>query len=104
MRDSMTLGEANAERKRQEIMAKPSWQEFRNTRYYGEHEFFGVVDKDGNWVDSAVQFHAALDFAIQYEGAAPESLNMMLEKANTYKVNVIHSSLLEKMYDAGLLK
>lgn len=84
-------------------MLKKTWKEFRESRFCIA-EFFGVVTTDGKWVDSAIQFHTALNFACQYGGYGHLTAQMMMLKASELNVNIIHSSLLEKMYDAGLLK
>lgn len=84
--------------------AKLSWDEFRKSRFHAD-TFFGVVTSEGEWVDSAIQFHVAMDFAAQHEGGGNEaSMTLLLMNMTKLTVSIVHSSLLEKMYEAGLLK
>lgn len=102
MRDSMTHGEALAEEK-SKALRKMSWDTFRAHRFHST-EFFGVVDSEGEWVDSAVAFDVAAHFACMLDGMHVHKPTEMLEHLRTSKLSIVHSSLLEKMYDAGLLK
>jgi hypothetical protein len=70
-----------------------TWQQFN--RFAHAAAFFAVVTKDGEWIDSAVSFQAAVQFACMYDG---------VEEVQETTSSIIHSSLLEVMWEAGLIK
>lgn len=102
MRDSMTVAEAWAEKKSEEIR-KQAWEVLRNSRFHAI-SFFGVVDRDGHWVDSAFEFHTAVMFAAWHEGHTGVQSAEAVCLLDKLEMSVLHSSLLEKMCNAGLLK
>jgi hypothetical protein len=84
-------------------MPKLTWNEFRAHRFHACN-FFGVVDKEGNWVDSSIQFHTAVMFAAWHEGHTDVMSAEAVCLLNELQMSVVHSSMLEKMYEAGLVK
>ena len=93
----------------EEIKRPKSWQEFRRMR--GLDCFWGCVDKDGYWFDSSVLFEAALLWCYRHAGHSDDaSTEEILEwiggtrQGDQLPYSIIHSSMLEKMYEAGLIK
>jgi hypothetical protein len=87
-------------------MKKEQWSKFN--RFHGSEDFYGCVDPEGNWFDSAESFEAALHWccmcAGEYELDTVEELRWMADEGLKRGYSIIHSTMLRKMYEAGLLK
>jgi len=88
-------------------MSKKSWDKFN--RMHGDDTFYGCVDKDGFWFDSSTNYITALHWCCMNAGAhrlatiEQESEWMRTEGAKL-GYSIIHSDMLRKMYEAGLIK
>ncbi len=81
-----------------------NWNDIKN-RYPNHKPFWGVVNKEGNWIDSSQTFEvavhwAAMDSSVDSERLFDEEIQIMKEEG----YSIIHCSLLEKLVDAGLIK
>ena len=82
-----------------------SWKEFKRTH---AEIFYGCVDKEGHWFDSAEDYSTAVHWCACYRGHTSESpmweAAWMEDNAKDLGLSIIHSTLLEKMYGAGLIR
>jgi hypothetical protein len=87
---------------------KKTWKEFK--RMHSSDNFYGCIDPDGDWFDSSVQYTTAVHWCCMNAGAAGATDNYETEAQwmNTEGMrlgySIVHSSMLEKMYEKGLLK
>lgn len=88
-------------------MSKKSWDKFN--RMHGDDTFYGCVDKDGFWFDSSRQFEIAIHWCCMNAGA--HGFNTLEKEAEWMRTegaklgySIIHSDMLRKMYEAGLIK
>lgn len=80
-----------------------TWNQFN--RFPHAPAFFGVVDKEGCWVDSATSFAAACRLGCMYMGEHDRTeLAEMQTVLAVEKLSIVHSDLLKVMFAAGLLK
>jgi hypothetical protein len=96
-------------------MSKKSWDEFNRMRYE-DGSFYGCVDKDGFWFDSSTNYIAAVYWCCMNAGwscmknGAPdfetieEASEWMRTEGAKLGYSIIHSDMLRKMYEAGLIK
>jgi hypothetical protein len=81
------------------------WNEFK--RLHAD-SFYGCVAPDGNWFDSSEYFTTAVHWCAYYAGEAhlnPEQeMQWMATKGMELGYSIIHSSMLERMYEKGLIK
>lgn len=78
------------------------WDEFNRMRH--TQNFFGIVQEDGTWVDSASAFNVAVHWCCMADGHHFDSFEEEVAWVNQSKWSIVHSSLLRKMYEAGLIK
>ena len=84
------------------------WKEF--SRMKSSDSFYGCIDRDGNWFDSSVNYTTAVHWCCMNAGAssATGSCESEAQWMNTEGMrlgySIVHSSMLEKMYEKGLLK
>lgn len=83
-------------------MSKRSWEEF-NRFPQGGTEFFGIVNRDGEWVDSAKHFHAAMAFCCLADGVSTETVPDQLAHITEAGWSIVSGVMLRKMYEAGLI-
>jgi hypothetical protein len=87
---------------------KTTWKEFK--RMHSSDNFYGCVDPDGEWFDSSVTYTTAVHWCCMNAGAsnATGSCESEAQWMNTEGMrlgySIVHSSMLEKMYEKGLLK
>lgn len=81
---------------------KLSWAEFN--RFHSYEDFYGCVDKDGFWFDSARCFYAAVSFCGMHYQEPDADMRCMSKEGKKLGCSVIHSTLLKKMYEAGVIK
>jgi hypothetical protein len=83
-----------------------TWEEFK--RYHGEGYFYGCVAPDGEWFDSAVDLSVAIHWccyaAGEFELSLAEEMAWMETKGRDLGYSLVHSVMLEQMYEKGLLK
>jgi hypothetical protein len=83
-----------------------TWKEFK--RFHGSDSFYGCVAPDGTWFDSAMYFSTALHFCCYAAGVfelSPEQeMAWMDTLGSRLGYSIIHSSMLERMYEKELLK
>ena len=75
------------------------------TRFRGFESFYACVDKEGNWFDSSIMFTTAVHWCCM--AAGKDNLSQIEEMEwmdDNSEFSVIHSSMLEKMYYAQLIK
>lgn len=80
-----------------------TWEQFNRFKV-GGNDFYGVVSQSGEWIDSAMHYSSALALACQYTGEQQSDLLSMLEITRKAKLSLVHCSLLEIMYNAGILE
>lgn len=83
-----------------------SWQAFR--KYHGSDSFYGCVAPDGTWFDSALLFSGAVHWCVvnatqDFDLSPPEEAEW-LDSGNHPGYSVIHSVMLQRMYEKGLIK
>lgn len=83
-------------------MANQTWAQFN--RFRATDSFFGVVDKEGNWIDSAIQYSSAVALACMFVGEEPMTYPEINKVLVEHKLSIIHSDVLKLMYEAGVLK
>jgi hypothetical protein len=85
---------------------KKTWEEFR--RFHGSDSFYGCVAHDGTWFDSANSFDNAVHWCACDAGEhnlSPEQEKHWMEtKGRRLGLSIIHSKMLEQMYEKGLIK
>ena len=83
-----------------------TWKEFNRLR--GSVNFYGCVAPDGTWFDSAIGFSTAIHWcaynAGEFELSPAQELEWMATKGRELGYSIIHSSMLERMYEKELLK
>ncbi len=79
-----------------------TWNDFN--RFPHAMAFYGVVDAEGNWVDSASQYASAGALACMYVGEEPQTQSEISKVLAEHKLSIVHSDLLKVMFAAGLLK
>lgn len=83
-----------------------TWQEFN--RFHGDKCFYGCVAPDGTWFDSAVFFETAVHWcayaAGEFQLSPEQEMEWMSTKGKDLGYSIIHSSMLERMYEKELLK
>ena len=86
-------------------MKQEAWDKFN--RFHGSENFYGCVDPDGMWFDSAKSFEAAVHWCCMYAGEyeldTVEELRWMRIEGLKRGYSIIHSTMLRKMYEAGLI-
>ena len=87
-----------------------TWEEF-NTRFRNwkgnePFNFYGCVDAEGNWFDSSESFEIAVHWCCYSAGEfeLTNEIEWMSTEGVKLGYSVIHSSMLEKMYEKGLIK
>ncbi len=82
-----------------------TWKEFKRTI---QLNFYGCVAPDGTWFDSAADFNVAIHWCCCNAGAfglSPEQeMEWMETKGKDLGYSIIHSVMLERMFEKGLLK
>jgi hypothetical protein len=82
-----------------------TWKEFK--RFHGEGYFYGCVAPDGEWFDSAYDFSTAIHFCCMNAGvhdlSPSDAMVWMPTKGKDLGYSIIHSVMLEQMFEKGLL-
>ena len=85
-----------------------TWEEFKRLRLHPSVGFYGCVAPDGTWFDSSASFGVAVHwccyYAEQYSLTPTEEVEWMSNEGVKLGYSVIHSSMIEKMYEKGLIK
>lgn len=84
-----------------------TWKEFK--RFHTNEEFYGCVRADGTWFDSATMFDTAVCWcaydAGEFQLKRPKELLLwMATEGARLGYSIVHSSMLERMYERGLIK
>ena len=83
-----------------------TWKEFK--RFHGSDSFYGCVAPDGTWFDSAIRFEIAVHWcaydAGEFELSPAQEMEWMATMGSRLGYSIIHSSMLERMYEKELLK
>lgn len=70
--------------------------------------FYACVNKNGEWFDSAYSFATAVHWCCcdsgEFNLSTEEEFNWMDTKGKGIGFAIVHSSILEQMYNAGLIK
>ena len=81
---------------------KLSWEKFKRTR---AETFYGCVDRNGLWFDSSPDFDVAVHWCVMMAGAeTSDELAWMRDEGVNLGYSIIHSDLLRKMYEKGMIK
>jgi|TARA_Y100000296_G_C5140958_1_gene240966 hypothetical protein len=95
------------------------WEEFNRFRTGESCGFYGCVANNGEWFDSALVFKHAVHHAAQYHGqddlTSEQEIDFMcgtmlndevvkIEDRKKAGCSIIHSNMIRKMYEAGLIK
>ena len=82
------------------------WKEFN--RMHSTDNFYGCVAPDGLWFDSGMTYETAVTHCCYKEGefdlSVAEEAEWMSTEGAKLGYSVIHSSMIEKMYEKGLIK
>ncbi len=83
-----------------------TWKEFN--RMHSTDNFYGCIAPDGEWFDSGMVFTTAVSFCCYNAGYYNMTLQEEAEWMNTEGLklgySIVHSSMLKKMFEKGLLK
>jgi len=83
-----------------------AWKDFN--RFHGSESFYGCVAPDGTWFDSAMLFTTAVHWcacnAGKFDLSTAQEMEWMDDSDTSHGYSVIHSSLLERMFEKGLIK
>ena len=85
---------------------KKTWEEFRRTYH---DSFYGCVNSEGEWFDSSELFNTAIHWCVMSatqgdsRGIADE-VRWMDDVGSKLGYSIVHSTMLKKMYEAGLIK
>lgn len=82
------------------------WKEFN--RMHSTDNFYGCVGPDGKWFDSGMAYTTAVTHCCYREGefdlSVAEEAEWMATEGAKLGYSVIHSSMIKKMYEKGLIK
>lgn len=82
-----------------------TWEEFKRTI---QLNFYGCVAPDGEWFDSAGDFSVAIHWccyeAGEFDLSPEQEMEWMETKGSDLGYSIIHSAMLERMFEKGLLK
>ena len=84
-----------------------TWKEF--SRFHSHDVFYGCVNSEGVWFDSSELFNIAIHWCVMSgtqgdsRGIADE-VRWMETVGKEYGYSIVHSTMLQKMYEAGLIK
>jgi hypothetical protein len=90
----------------QEESSMKSFSEFKK-RYHPfdpSAGFFACISPDGEWIDSAEQISTAMLWCMYNEIGNTEQDEEEWYNTKQHGYSIVHSSMLEKMYNAGLVK
>lgn len=77
-------------------------------RMHTNSPFYGCVDADGVWFDSSMIFSTAVHWCCCAAGECDlepqQEIDWMTEDGRRLGYSVVHSDMLRKMWDAGVLK
>ena len=83
-----------------------TWKEF--CRYHGSPDFYGCVNAEGEWFDSSESFDIAVLRCCYSAGAfdltKDGEVQWMATEGRKRGYSIIHSTMLEQMYEKGLIK
>lgn len=93
-------------------MTTKTWEEFRRFQSLrsgaNPDDFYGCVDANGEWFDSAVTFDIAVHWCCYWVGQYDLSNDGEIEWMNTegrkLGYSIIHGTMLKQMYEKGLIK
>lgn len=85
------------------------WTEFNRFQTGASLPFYGCLDKDGVWFDSSLQFELAVHWVIMNEYGysdmtMEEEIRWMSNKGVELGYSIVHSDMIKKMYEAGMIK
>lgn len=82
-----------------------TWQEFCRLRT--DRPFWGCVSRDGYWFDSSERFEIAVHWCCYQFGqtdlTAEQEREWFETEGKAAGLSIIHSDMLKRMYEAGLL-
>ena len=84
------------------------WKEFDRFGHGVDLDFYGCVDANGDWFDSAKHFTTAVHWccysAGEYELDTVDEIELMNDKGSKLGYSVIRGVMIKKMYEQGLIK
>jgi len=87
-----------------------TWEEFKKYQRWAPDTlgFYGSVDKDGLWFDSAESFALAVRWCCYSVGlhnlTNEEEIQWMNDEGVKRGYSVIHGTMIKKMYEQGLIR
>lgn len=85
-----------------------TWNEFNRFHNHNDAGFWGCVDKNGNWFDSASLFETAIHwccYSVGLFGLSTEQEREWFEtEGKKLGFSIIHSEMLKQMHAGGILK
>ena len=87
-----------------------SWDEFKRYQRWDANamDFYGCVDKEGAWFDSAPSFDLAVCFCCRNAGefdlTNEGEIQWMATEGRARGYSIIHGTMIKQMYEKGLIK
>ena len=86
---------------------KKTWKEF--SRFHSHYIFYGSVNSEGVWFDSSELFNTAIHWCVMTathgdDRGIGDEVRWMDDVGSKLGYSIVHSTMLEKMYEAGLIK
>lgn len=86
---------------------KKTWEEFSRMKMHDN--FYGCINNEGEWFDSSELFGTAVHWCVMSAGAGAwrevtDEVRWMDDVGSKLGYSIVHSTMLKKMYEAGLIK
>jgi hypothetical protein len=86
---------------------KKTWKEF--SRFHSHDIFYGCVNSEGVWFDSSELFNTAIHWCVMHgtgfdDRGIEDEVQWMVKVGRELGFSIVHSTMLRKMYEAGLIK
>lgn len=90
-------------------MAEQTWKEFsRRKTLVHKDGFFGCLSRDGVWFDSGDTFAIAVHWCAMEYGESnltrDQEMEWMNSEGRRLGLSIVHSDMLEKMWEKGLIE
>lgn len=80
------------------------WDSMKNRYNFNGEPFYAVIATDGVWCDSSQSFETAMTLAAMDAGQMTFNTERLNEWLNNSGYSIVHSTLLENMVNAGVIK
>jgi len=88
-----------------------AWEKFRKFQNFGSADslnFYGCVNEEGVWFDSATSFDIAAHWCCyaynQFDLTNEQEIEWMNTEGMRLGLSIIHGSMIKRLYEAGLIK